>query len=166
MRSSIVLCCSLFYASAPAAATELWECSVDASPSFGAIASTPGQLQIQIEGNDLLWITPNFTVRGREYPGNTQHRPIIVNNEIGAVAVSGVATTAAPKVLLNGRSNAAFSAFVDSTIPNPRVEAYATVLDKQNGTLRVGSVGTTKVQEISIGKCTKGAVPPPTTSPK
>lgn len=142
-------------------AAELWDCTVDASPSFGAIASTPGHLQIQIEGNDLLWITPSFTVMGREYPGTTQHRPIILDNEIGTVAVSGIATITAPKVLLNGRSNPAFNALVNSTIPNPHVEAYATVLDKQNGTLRVGSVGTTKVQEIDIGKCTRGTSPVP-----
>jgi hypothetical protein len=118
-------------------------------------------VQIEIEGSDLLWVTPNFTVMGKEYPGTTQHRPIIVNNEVGLVSVFGIATTAVPKVTVNGRPSAAMSAIVKSTMPNPRVEAYATVLDKQNGTLRVGVVGTTEVREIDIGECTQGASPTP-----
>jgi hypothetical protein len=120
---------------------------------------------MQLDGNDLAWVTPNFTVLGREYPGSTQHRPIILNNDVGIVAVSAIATTAVPQILLNGRYNEQFSKMATSMIPNPRVQAYATVLDKHNGTLRVGSVGTTKVQEIDTGECTREAQPNPAASP-
>ena len=164
-RIVVVLCCGIFWMSAPAAAMERWNCTIHASASFGGTETSPGHVQMQIDGNDLSWVTPNFTVLGKEYPGSTQHRPVILNNDVGIVAVSAIATTAVPRILLNGRDNEQFSKMATSMIPNPRVQAYATVLDKHNGTLRVGSVGTTKVQEIDLGECTQEASPNPATPP-
>jgi hypothetical protein len=67
-------------------------------------------------------------------------------------SVFGIAATSVPKATVNGRPNDAMSAMMKSIIPTPRVKACATLLDKQNGALRVGTTG---VSEISIGEVLK-----------
>jgi hypothetical protein len=147
-----------------AASAETWDCTIHASPSMGLTETRAGHVQIQVVDADILWITPSFTVLGKEYPSTTQRRHIVLNNDVGLVAVFGLATTTLPKITIDGRSDPAFSAMATSVLPNPRVEAYATVLDKHNGALRVGSVGTTAVSDIDTGECVLSA-PTDLTSP-
>ena len=42
-----------------------------------------------------------------------------------------------------------------SLIPNPLIDSYTVALNKQDGSLRIGSVGTTRVLDISTGTCQK-----------
>ncbi len=136
---------ALWLFGAPASGAEVWECTVHDELVPGAVETSPGHVQIRIDGDRFVW---------ENLPAD--HFRLLTDNDLGAVAVFTQATAAPAGVKVTGLPEAqarAMEAHFASLAPNPLVNAYAVVLDKVHGVVRTGSVGTTKVADYSHGEC-------------
>jgi hypothetical protein len=148
------LCGTLFLFGSPAIAAETWDCTIHANLRSGGTEVAPEHGQIGIEGDELHW-------RG-------QHYRIAVNNDVGVVAVFAQATTSPPSITVHGlqpAQNAAMEAHFRSLIPNPLIDSVTIAINKQDGSLRIGSVGTTQVRDESAGTCRKAEAVPVAADP-
>ncbi len=142
-------CCTVLMFSSPAIAAETWDCTIHRNLPPGGTEVTPERGQIKIEGDELSW-------RGRPLH-------VAVNNDVGVVAIFAQATTSPPAVTVHGlqpEQNAAMEAHFRSLTPNPLIDSFTIAINKQDGSLRIGSVGTTQVLDISTGNCQKAESTP------
>ena len=155
MRIHLIQALGLFLSltGTPAAAAEIWNCTVHDELVAGAVELSPGHVQIKIDGGHFVW---------GDLPED--HFRLLVDNDSSAVAVFAQATTTVPGVKVTGgppAQDAAMQAHLAALAPIPLVDAYAIVLDKVHGIERTGSVGTTKVSDYSHGECQRqGAADP------
>jgi hypothetical protein len=144
-RLALISCLPLCLIGTPAAAAEIWNCTTHDELVHGATEITPGHVQIKIDGNRLVWAA---------LPED--HFRLLVNNDVGAVAVFAQATTTPAGVKVVGmppEQASALQARLNGLAPNPLVNSFTVVLDKTHGVLRTGSVGTTEVSDVSHGEC-------------
>jgi hypothetical protein len=145
----------------PAVADEIWDCTIidtvsQVSPS-SRITPYPRNAQIQIGDGTLSW-----TEHGPKGSDPTRKYSAIVNNDVGAVAIFAQATTSPAGIKIVGLppdKARELETKINSSIPNPLVNSYSVVLNKRDGSLRVGIVGTTEVREVLTGKCQVGSTP-------
>lgn len=160
MHTRFFIVITMLIASAPAVAAETWDCTVtDTGAASPHVTVYPHNVQIQIDGDDLGW-----TGRGPLGSEPTRHYHIAVNDDVGVVAVFAQATTSVPSVKVTGvppRLAAALQTQMTSAIPAPLINSYTIALNKQDGSLRTGLVGTTDVREDQTGKCQLETAPGP-----
>lgn len=157
-RLGQVLCFAIFMFGSPASAAEIWNCTVHSMLAPGATELSAGHAQIKIDGDDLAWID------GAAASGLTRHYHIAVNNDVGAVAIFAQATTSPPSVTVAGLPHnlaVDMQTRLAAAVPNPLVNSYTIALNKKDGSLRTGSVGTTGVHDISTSECQLAPIPNP-----
>ena len=143
--------------SASARAAETWNCTMTRTNTNPRVTVYPQSLQIEINGDDLV-----ETERGPTSSGPTVHLHVLVNNEIGIVGVSAQAITNKQWVTVSGlpsKMASALQAEVNAAIPNPLINSYTLALNKKDGSMRIGSVGTAAVSEFASGKCQDSSAP-------
>jgi ABC-type lipoprotein release transport system permease subunit len=143
--------------STSAPATETWNCTTTRTNANPHVKVYPQTAQIEINGDDLAQTELNPAI---SVP--TTHLHVLVNNEIGIVAVSAQAITNKQWATVSGlpsKMASALQAEINSAIPNPLVNSYTLALNKQDGSMRIGSVGTTAVSEFGTGKCQLSPAP-------
>jgi hypothetical protein len=143
--------------SAPAPATETWNCTTTRTNTNPHVRVYPQTAQIEINGDDLAQTELNPAI---SVP--TTHLHVLVNNEIGIVAVSAQAITNKHWATVSGlpsKTASALEAEINSAIPNPLINSYTLALNRHDGSMRMGSVGTTAVSEFATGKCELSSTP-------
>lgn len=147
---------------APASASETWLCTTHAQPlPGGTLASeTPGHDQITLTDNDLIW------TYGVSDTSPKRHYQLLVNNDVGAVAVFAQATNSPPPMKITGLPQQQADALIaQMNLPKFLVDGFIIALDKKGGVLRTGSVGSNGIFPNTFGECQRQAINSITPSP-
>ena len=137
MRKHNLLIAAFVFVSAPAVASESWDCKIDWDAASGAAVRErmPEEVRIQIGENDidliaLGWSPINPT---EEQVRFTSHYKIQLNNDLGLIAAHPVAENQGP----------------DQNI----VRSETVLLDKSRGDFQLVSLATTEMHLWLAGKC-------------